>query len=169
MQSPPENTGGTTDELRSDAQQLSKTATNRLHSELDARKGTAASQAKSVSSAIDKAAGELEDSPQWLKSAFEQGASQVRRFADTLEQKDSREIFDDIQTMARNNPGTFLAGCAALGFVAARVFKAGGSEGSTGFSRQQSQFPPVAVDEPMFRQGGSQPTTGSTATTGEFV
>ena len=169
MQSPPENTGGTTEELRADAKQLGTSASNRIHSEIDARKGTAANQVKSVSSAIDKAAGELDqDAPQWLKSAFEQGATQVRRFADTLEQKDSRQIMSDIQSLARNNPGTFLAGCAALGFAAARVFKAGGSDSSSGSSRQQPQFPPVAVDEPMFRQGTSQ-STGSPNTTGEFV
>ena len=168
MQSPPENTGGTTEKLRADAKQLGTSATNRIHSEVDARKGTAATQAKSVSSAIERAAGELDEAPQWLKSAFEQGASQVRRFADTLEQKDSREIFNDLQTLARNNPGTFLAGCAALGFAAARVFKAGSPHGSAGMSRQQPAFPPVPVDEPMFRPGlGEQ--ASSPSTTGAFV
>ena len=169
MQSPPENTGGTTGELRSDAQQLGNSASNRIHSELDARKGTAADQAKSVSSAIDRAAGELdESSPQWLRSAFEQGATQVRRFADTLEQKDSREILSDVRTLARDNPGTFLAGCAALGFAAARVFKAGSNEGSSNQQRQQAQFPPRQVDEPMFRADGTDQTR-SPRTTGEFA
>ena len=169
MQSPPESTGGTTEELRSDAQQLGSSASNRIHSEVDARKGAAANQVKSVSSAFDKAANELDnDAPQWLKSAFEQGATQVRRFADTLEQKDSREILNDLQTLARNNPGTFLAGCAAVGFAAARVIKAGGSETSANSSKQQPQFPPVPVDEPMYRPEGRQ-QVGSPSTTGEFV
>ena len=169
MQSPPENTGGTTEQLRADAQQLGASASNRIHSELDARKGTAATQVRSASSAIERAAGELEqDAPQWLKSAFEQGATQVRRFADTLEQKDSREILDDVQNLARNNPGTFLLGCAALGFAAARVFKAGASEGSPSQSPQQAAFPPVPVDEPMFRPEGPQ-SVRSPSSTGEFV
>ena len=168
MQSPPENTGGTTGELRQDAKQLGNTASNRIHSEIDARKGNAAEQAKSVSSAIDRAAGELDqDAPQWLKSAFEQGATQVRRFADTLEQKDSRQILRDVQNLARDNPGTFLAGCAALGFAAARVFKAGSNESSSYQGSQQAQFPPVPVDEPMFRPEGNQARTPST--TGEFA
>lgn len=170
MQSPPQNTGGTVDELRADAQQLTSSASNRIHSELDARKGTAATQVKSVSSAIERASGEFDEStPQWLKSAFEQGASQVRRFADTLEQKDSRQILRDVQTLARDNPGTFLAGCAVLGFAAARIFKAGASDGTTDqFQPQQAQFPPVQVDEPMFRPETGQQTT-SPNTTGAFV
>ena len=169
MQSPPENTGGTAGELRGDAQQLASSASNRLHSEVDARKGTAANQAKSVSTAFERAAGELDqDTPQWLRSAFEQGAAQVRRFADTLEQKDSRQILQDVQTLARQNPGTFLAGCAALGFAAARIFKAGASDGSDAQYRQSAQFPPVAVDEPMFRsdelgQARSPASTGELA------
>jgi hypothetical protein len=164
----PRETSGMSSELRSDAEQLGTSASNRVHSELDARKGSAAEQAKSVSSAINRAADELDEGvPQWLKSAFQQGAQQVQRFADTLEQKDSRQIMSDIQTMARNNPGTFLASCAALGFAAARIFKAGAPEGAQGQS-QQTQFPPVQVEEPMFR-----PTVGDVAPsanrTGEFA
>ncbi len=158
MQSPPENTGGTADQLRADAQQLTSSAGNRIHSELDARKGTAANQAKSVSSAINRAAGEFDEStPEWLRSAFQQGATQVRRFADTLEQKDSRQIMRDVETLARDNPGTFLAGCAALGFAASRIFKAGASEGSQSQPPSQAQFPPVQVDEPMFRPETAEP------------
>jgi hypothetical protein len=170
-------TSGLTSEVRSDAQQLGKTAGNRLHSEIDARKGTVATQAQSVSSAIDKAAGELGDAPQWLKSAFQQGAQQVQRFAETLERKDSREILNDIQTMARNNPGTFLAACAAVGFAAARVFKAGspddssgsyGTSGDFGAQQRQPNFPPPQIEEPMFRQTGGSPAS-STSTAGEFA
>lgn len=169
MQSPPENAGGTASELRADAQQVTSSAKNRIHSELDARKGTAANQARSVSSAIDRAAGELDEgAPEWLKSAFQQGATQVRRFADTLEQKDSRQIVGDLQTLARDNPGTFLVGCAALGFAAARIFKAGASDSSADQPRQQAQFPPVQGEEPTFRSQGSDPAR-SPSRTGEFA
>lgn len=133
MQPQSDTSGGAGSELRSDAKQLGSSAKDRVHSEIDARKGTAAEQAKSVSSAIDRAAGELDDSsPQWLQSAFRQGAQQVQRFADTLEQKDSRQLVGDISDFARNSPGTFLAGCAAAGFAAARIFKAGASDSSDG-------------------------------------
>jgi hypothetical protein len=162
MQSQTPSASGATDELRSDAKQIGASAANRLHSEIDAGKGTAAEQAKSVSSAIERAGGELNDAPQWLKSAFEQGARQVQRFADTLENKDSRQIVDDVTTFARDNPGTFLAGCAAAGFAAARIFKAGGSSthsanaGELNYGAQ----PPAVASNPM--QSGQSPR-------GEFV
>jgi len=130
MQQPStETAGGMGGELRSDAQQLTSKAADRLHSEVDARKGTAATQAKSVSKAIQNAAGQLDEgAPAWLRSAFQQGADQIQRFADTLEHKDSRQILNDVQSFARERPALFLGACAAAGFAAARVFKAGGEQ-----------------------------------------
>ena len=151
----PSNSGGIRTDVRADAERLGSAAGNRLHSELDARKGTAAEQAKSVSSAIGNAADQLDDgAPQWLKSAFQKGAQQVQSFADTLEQKDSRAILRDVQDMARTNPGAFIAGCVALGFVAARVFKAGAPDDSS-FQSRAAQLPPPQADEPMLRPAGA--------------
>ena len=118
------------EELRGDAQTVTDTAKSRIHSEVDARKGTAATQAKNLSSALEGAAGQLDQSPAWLRSAFEQAAQTIQRFADTIEQKDSRQLTRDIQQLARDNPGTFLAGCAVAGFAAARVLKAGVDDNS---------------------------------------
>lgn len=160
MQPPSENTGGTRNELRSDAKQLGTSATNRLYSEVDNRKGAAADQAKTVSSAIETAAGELDGSaPAWLKSSLEQGARQIQKFADAIEQKDSRQLTNDVRDFARNSPGAFLAGCAAAGFAAARIFKAGEQQAST----------PTAPE--VTRDSGSfQPSAGSaTSARGEFV
>lgn len=129
MQPQSDSVGGVGSELLSDAKDLGSTAVNRLHSEVDTRKGDAATQVKSVSSAIEQTAGGLDASaPAWLKSALEQGAQQVQKFADAIEQKDSRQLVNDVGVFARNSPGTFLAGCAAAGFAAARIFKAGSSE-----------------------------------------
>ena len=143
---------GVGSELLGDAKGVDTSAVNRLHSEVDARKGDAASQVKSVSSAIEKARDGLDiNAPAWLKSAFDQGAQQVQKFADTLEQKDSRELVTEVSDFARGSPGTFLAACAAAGFAAARIFKAGGSENSP------SQPGPVVTD---FTAANRSPQSG---------
>lgn len=163
---PSQNQGGVTGELQADAQQLGSKAKDRVHSEIDSRKGTAASQAKSVSSAMERTAGELgPDTPEWLKSTIRHAATQVQRFADTIEQKDSREMLNDVRNFARDNPTTFLAAFAAAGFAAARLFKAGEPHAAHGFN-PANQGPPPAVDEPMFR---SVSESGRQATGGEFV
>lgn len=148
MQQPPTRTqdgSSAGSEIRSDAEHLRDKAANRLHSEVDSRKGEAVSQAQSVSSAIEQTAGNLDDrSPDWLKSAFRQGAEKLQQFADTIERKDSRQLMGEAQDFARNNPGTFLAACAGAGFAAARVLKAGGErrQGEQQQWRQQADGSP---------------------------
>lgn len=121
-----ENASGLHQELRQDGQTLSSTAKDRIHTEVDARKSPVVDQAKSISSALGKAASELGDGQgaQWIRSAFEQGAQQIQRLADTIEQKDSRELTNVVRQFARDNPTTFLMACAAAGFAASRVFRA---------------------------------------------
>src|SRR4051794_32811663 len=146
MQQPSDGSGGTTGELRSDAKQLGNSAADRIHSEVDRRKETTADQAKSVSSAMQRAAGEMGDAPDWIKSAFRQGAEKMQNFADTLEQTDSRELLRNAQDFARNNPGTFLAACAAAGFAAARILKAGGQQQQQ--QQQQQSFQGHTANQP---------------------
>ncbi|CAA9508346.1 MAG: hypothetical protein AVDCRST_MAG44-1220 [uncultured Sphingomonas sp.] len=166
MQQPPSQNAGTGSELAADAKQVTSKAADRVHSELDARKGDAATQAKSVSSAIQKAAGELDEgAPAWLKSAFQQGADQIQRFADSIEQKDSRQLMNDVQSFARERPGAFLAACAAAGFAAARIFKAGGESTSQGQQRFGSSF----GDEPAFQTSQQPQSNYSASSPGEFV
>lgn len=162
------STSGSGTDLKQDAKQIGSKAADRVHSELDARKGTAATQAKSAASAIQRAAGELDDgAPTWLKSAFQQGADQIQRFADSIEQKDSRQLMEDVQSFARQRPGMFLAACAAAGFAASRIFKAG-AEGSSGGQGQQA-FGSSYGNEPSFPTSQQpQPTVPATSP-GEFV
>lgn len=175
QQPPTQASGGTTSELSSDARHLGHTAANRIHSEVDARKDSAVGQAKSVSSAIERAAGELDqDAPDWLKTAFQQGARKIQNFADTIERKDSRELLREAQDFARNNTGTFLLACAAAGFAGARLLKAGGEQPQPG--TQGYQGPPIGQST-RSRAGsigartssqGQQPA-GSATTRGEFA
>lgn len=169
MQQPSsEGGGGPTSELQSDAKQLGATAANRIHSEVDARKDSAVGQAKSTSSAIQRVAdGMDQSSPEWLKSALQQGAQKIQRFADTIEQKDSRELMRDAQDFARNNPGTFLAACAAAGFAAARIFKAGGQQQQGIPGQQPTQLGAIGTP-PTGGQSQSQSST-SARTRGEFA
>jgi ElaB/YqjD/DUF883 family membrane-anchored ribosome-binding protein len=146
MQPETENSKGVRDELVTGAKGVGASAVNRLHSEVVARKGDAVEQVKSVSSTIERAVSDLDDSaPSWLKSALEQGSQHLQKLADTIEQNDSRQIVDQVNQFARNSPATFLASCAAAGFAAARIFKAGAGEadaGPSGADNADQDFPP---------------------------
>jgi hypothetical protein len=116
---------GVAGELKQDAQKLTAAAGERLSGEAEARKGEVASQARSVSTALENAAGELQgsDTPDWLRSALQQGAQTLQRLADSVERKNARELLDDIQQVGREHPGAFLGACALAGFAAARVLR----------------------------------------------
>ena len=96
-----------------------------------------------MSATIERAAEGLDaNAPAWLKSALQQGAQKVQQLADTLDQNDSRQIVDQVNDFAKNSPGTFLGACAAAGFAAARIFKAGGS------ANTPTQLGTVSVEQP---------------------
>jgi ElaB/YqjD/DUF883 family membrane-anchored ribosome-binding protein len=129
MESQTDTTQGLGNELISDAKGIGASAVNRLHEEVDARKSGAVTQAQAVSSTIERAADGLDDdAPAWLKSALQQGAQKVQQLADTLDNSDSRQIVQQVNDFARNSPATFLGACAAAGFAAARIFKAGSGQ-----------------------------------------
>lgn len=169
MESPSSTTGDLRQELRGDAQTVTDTAKERLHSEVDSRKGEAVGQAKTLSSALEDAAGKLDpNTPNWLRSALQQGARTIQQLADSVEQKDSRQLSRDVQQLARQNPGTFLAGCALVGFAAARVLRAGTSaaaETGTGYTSGSAttSYPSSGSSYPS--SGSSTPSYPSAPTT----
>lgn len=111
-------------ELFDDGKSVGRSAIDRLHSEVDSRKAGGISHVQAASSALQQTAGNLnDDAPAWLKSALDQGAQQIQKFAGALEQKDSRQIVQDVSAFARQSPVAFLGACAAAGFAASRLFK----------------------------------------------
>lgn len=149
------------DELLSDAKNVGSSAVNRIHSEVDARKVDAVSQVQAVSSTIERAADGLDaNAPTWLRSALEQGAQQVKSFAETLEQNDSRQIAMQVTEFAKRSPATFLGACAAAGFAAARVFRAGSNENEPS---QIGSVSPVQSTSPM---SSPSPYSGASVTVG---
>lgn len=147
--SSPETVGGLREELRGNTDTVAASAKNRVYSEVDARKGEAVGQVESLSAALENAAGQLDQSPAWLKSALSQTAKALEQLAQSIEGKDARALTKDVQTFARNSPGTFLASCAAAGFAAARVMKAG-TEPASGGDRQGLGFGENGAAQPSY-------------------
>ena len=157
MQPQSQSTTEMSKELMSDAKGMGAKAADRLHSEADARKSDVADQAKSVSGAIERLADNLDpETPNWLKTALQQGAQQVQTFANTIEQKDSRELLHDVSDFARKSPATFLGACAAVGFAAARLLKAGADSG-TGVGGQPTMAAGAGPADMVDQQAAADP------------
>lgn len=162
MQTHPTQQNSLRSELRDDVKKMTSSATERVQNEFEARKGPAAEQVRGVSSALQSAAGELGNNgaPDWLKSGVERGAQHFGTLADRVENKDPRELLADVNAVARNNPGTFLAGCAALGFAAARVFKAGGQNASASGAMGSTAMSPASTSTMSANPGSTAPLYG---------
>jgi hypothetical protein len=149
----PAGTGGSSstshefrDEMSNDASRLAESVRQRASEQAEVQKGQATGAAKSVSSALEKAAGELEQddgAPDWLGNAFRQAARQVESFSNEVDGRSAEDISRQVSSFARQNPTAFLAASAAVGFAAARFLRAGsqhhmshqsggGGSGSTG-------------------------------------
>jgi hypothetical protein len=116
------------EELSGDASRLAQSAKERATQEAETRKQQATQTARSASSALGRAADDLEQDdgvPSWLSSAFRQTASGIERLAGNVEGRGVDELARDVTRFARENPGAFLAASAAAGFAAARFLRAG--------------------------------------------
>lgn len=167
MESTSTGSDGMRDELRGDAQTVSDSAKRFIHGEMDSRKGSAAGQAKSLSSALGRASQELgEDSPSWVRSTLSRASQTVEELADAVERRDSRQLTEDAQRIARQHPGSFLAACAFAGFAAARVMQAGartsnGSSAQRMTGERQSSRPAAGLGAQPDPYAGQIPAPGA--------
>lgn len=90
-----------------------------------AQKGAerANSAAQSTSSALRRAADDVEGDNRMIGSALRKGAETIERAAQSLQGGDISRLVDDLNGFARRQPALFLGASVALGFALARVGK----------------------------------------------
>jgi hypothetical protein len=104
---------------------LAAAAIDRGMEQLENAKGQLAEGAERVAAAVERTAEELEGDGEGPISGFGRSvASLTRQLAGGLRERDIEEFARELASLARRNPGVFLAGSVALGFGIARFFKA---------------------------------------------
>ncbi|RKH73152.1 hypothetical protein [Corallococcus aberystwythensis] len=94
----------------------------RAFSQVDSRKGVLVDSLNGFAKQLESISGQGDTQlPQQLIGS---AVGFVRKASDTLEQNSTEELLRQAQTRMRERPGVALAGCALLGFVAARFLKA---------------------------------------------
>jgi hypothetical protein len=58
-----------------------------------------------------------------VKQVLDSATGYIRKFSDRIENGSSEELLQEAQTVVREKPAVFFAGCVAVGFLAARLFK----------------------------------------------
>jgi hypothetical protein len=96
----------------------------------------AASAADATSSALRRAADDVEGDNRLIGTALRKGADTIERAAQALQGGDISRVVDDLNGFARRQPALFLGASVALGFALARVGKTAIEQGSADIADQ---------------------------------
>ena len=108
-----------------DAAELAAAARDLGMEQLQGAKGQLAEGAERVASAMERTADDLESDGDATISGFGHSlAGLMRQLAGGLRERDIEQFASELGSLARRNPGVFLAGSVALGFGVVRFFKA---------------------------------------------
>ena len=118
-------TDPTPNERVNSAADLAAAARDSTMEKLEGAKGHLAEGAERLAAAVDRTADNLAAEGDDTVSGFGRSLSGLmRQLAGGLRERDIEQFARELGTMARRNPGVFLAGSVALGFGVARFFKA---------------------------------------------
>jgi hypothetical protein len=115
----------TGNESAKSVEDLAAAARDTSMEKLEGAKAQLAERAERVADAVDRTADNLEGEAGETVSSFGHSlAGLMRQLAGGLRDRDIDQFASELATVARRNPGIFLAGSVALGFGVARFFKA---------------------------------------------
>lgn len=159
--------GNTRNERGKERDDLAAAARERGMEQLESAKGRWADSADRVAAAVDRTADELEgEGGDRTISGFGHSiATLMRQLSGGLRERDVDDFARELGSLARRNPGMFLAGSVALGFGVARFFKA--RTPSTDYASTDSASTDYESDGPARPDGGWYETGGETSGGGQ--
>lgn len=105
------------------AKEVAAEAGERVGSMFEDQKKIGAEYIGKLAGAAETAAGQLEREAPEVAAYLRRGISQVKSFSENLTSRSPRELVDDVQDLARNNPAMFLGATALVGFAVSRFLK----------------------------------------------
>lgn len=122
------------------AGQVTQQATSRL----DEHKSQAAGSLGSVAEALRQSSQQLRDQDQGVVGQYagqygETIANQVERISTFLQEKDTKEIVQEVESFARREPALFIGGAFLLGLLGARLLKSAPSASASTSSFSSSR------------------------------
>lgn len=115
--------GGAKDRLKSQADELMQAAKQRAKDVASEQKDAAAAQLGCVARGLRDAAGSMQGESEFAGRYASKAAEGLERFAQDLRGADFDELVQRTESYARRNPGVFLGGAVAAGFLLARFIK----------------------------------------------
>lgn len=157
---------GSSEELKKKASRLAEDATREGKAQADHYREVAADKVGQVADRIKAAAGELDDgATSSLSSHITSLADGMGRLSSDLREKSGDEILRDVNRLARQNPGMFVAGGLAVGFGLARLMKASAKPSpQAGSGESRSEHGGYGASSPPATPASAQDTRNQNVT-----
>src|SRR6476660_675946 len=105
------------------ALEMAHTAKDKVEAAVSQRKSVGADYIGSIAQATGRAANEFEAELPQAAHYIRQASEQIQGVADTVRERDVRELVGEVQEFARRQPTLFFGGAVVLGFAALRFLK----------------------------------------------
>lgn len=102
---------------------LANSAKDKVEAAVTQRKSLSADYIGSFAQAAGRAANEFNHDLPQAAQYIRQAAEQIQGVADTVRERDVRELVGEVQDFARRQPTLFFGGAVVLGFAALRFLK----------------------------------------------
>jgi hypothetical protein len=119
--------GQVVDQAKDTAGQVAEQAKQQATSQLESQKERTVGALMTVAEAVRQTGQHLHEQDQQAVGGYvNQAAERIETLTDYLRTRDVPELLADTQALARRQPGLFLTGAVALGFIGARFLKSSG-------------------------------------------
>jgi hypothetical protein len=115
---------GSRSSVRDKASELGDQAKEKARHAAEQQKGRAAGELNALASALHRAGDHLESEGHMSARLIYGAADRLDGLTQTLDDQDVAGLVRSVRSFARRNPAAFIGGATALGFLAARFFKA---------------------------------------------
>jgi uncharacterized protein YjbJ (UPF0337 family) len=122
------------------ARNLASSAKDKVEEAVTQRKSIGADYIGSLAQATGQAANAFDSDLPQAARYIRQASEQIQGVADTVRERDIRELVGEVQDFARKQPTLFFGGAVILGFAALRFLKSAPPKPSTAFdARREGQ------------------------------
>jgi hypothetical protein len=119
------------------AQNYASDASEKVASAMREQKSAGADYINGIAQAVHRAAGEFDREIPQASQYIHKAAEQMESLAETVRQRDPRELMGEVQDFARRQPTLFFGGAMLLGFAALRFLKSAEPQGSDRFATRR--------------------------------
>jgi methyl-accepting chemotaxis protein len=111
---------------------MANSAKDKVEAAVSQRKSLGADYIGSLAQATERAAHEFDAELPQAAHYIRQASEQMQGVADTVRERDVRELVGEVQDFARRQPTLFFGGAVVLGFAALRFLKSTAPNGGNG-------------------------------------